>query len=681
MSAIEEIVQGKGKFVDDISMPGMQHLAIVRSPYSRAKILSVKGGYSFADFPAYMSSVGEGATQGQTELLEPVFGKDFANYLGQPIAAVLGANRYEAEDLAEGVEVELEPLKPVIELEDALKADPIFPSMKDNILSSTEVGRDFVPKDYDVEIEDKFAIRRVATNPIETRGIVAAYKSGRLTVWTPTQSVHSIREGLCEILQMNPKDVRVIQTDTGGAFGLKGGVYPEYAIAAFLAKKTGKPVKWIESRREHLMVSRPGRGVFGSMKLYAQRSGKVVGFKGEVYIDSGAYAGGSGDFSAGWVGMQMCGAYDIKNAFVDCHAVLTNKVTQGPYRGAGRPEAHFFIERMMDKLADELHMDPLDVRLANVSGEPIQTPLSVRVPPASDFLEDAAKKLEYHKHRSENVGLSLFVLLPAMYDGESARIKIEGGKVKVWLGGNNHGQRHELFVKTLINEYLQIRPDLVSLEMGDTDSIPEGVGSWGSRTAIVGGLAIVSACEKLKKELREKFNGRYSAQMLLELGGDVFVREGRPEYNMNSLGANLVTCDVNERGQVTVKECASYYDVGRALSPEVVKSQVEGGCAQGIGQTLYEEIAYDEQGQLITASISDSGVPLANQLPEYKVLIANTRSELPHGAKGVGESPTIGVPPALTRAVEKAVGRRITETPIRQEWLLRKKENIANPEL
>ncbi|EQD33507.1 carbon monoxide dehydrogenase large subunit, partial [mine drainage metagenome] len=187
---------------------------------------------------------------------------------------------------------------------------------------------------------------------------------------------------------------------------VKGGLYSEYALAAFLAKKTGKPVKWIESRREHLMASRPGRGASAFVKLYANKSGRILGMKGKVIIDSGAYSGGSGEFAASFVGMQMTGPYKIENAYVEAYPVFTNKVVQGPYRGAGRPEAHFFIERMIDMLADKLKMDPVDVRLINTVNSEFKSPLGIDVPPAKEFLEDAISKLNYRKLYKEKPGFS-----------------------------------------------------------------------------------------------------------------------------------------------------------------------------------------------------------------------------------------------------------------------------------
>ncbi len=669
MSTIEEIVQGKGKFVDDIVLPGMQHMSVIRSNYSRGKILGISGGYTFKDFPAYMSSVGEGASEGEKNMREPVLADKYVNYIGEPVAAVLGKNRYEAEDLSEKVEIEIEPLTPMMDPEKSIDAPPVYPYMKSNIYKKVTLGRDFRTDGFEVEIEGHFNNRRVATNPIEPRGIVAAYEDNQLTVWISTQSVHSIKEGLSEVLSMPEDNIRVIQADTGGAFGLKGGLYSEYALAAFLAKKTGKPVKWIESRREHLMASRPGRGTSAFVKLYANRSGRILGMKGKVIVDSGAYSGGSGEFAARFVGMQMTGPYKIENAYVEAYPVFTNKVVQGPYRGAGRPEAHFFIERMIDMLADKLKMDPVDVRLINTVNSEFKSPLGMDVPPAKEFLEEAISKLNYRKLYKEKPGFAFFVLVPAFQPGETARIKIENNEVKVWLGGNTHGQRHDIFVKTLVNEGLGINRDLVHLQLGDTSMLKSGIGSWGSRSAMVGGMAVHEACKKIKQAFIAK-NGIYSADALLKEGADEFVH-WRGEGTMNSLGCNLVTCEVNDRGQVKVKECAAYYDVGRALSPEVVRGQVSGGMAQGIGQTLYEEIMYSDDGQLLTASIADAGVPIASQLPEYKVLLSNTRSNLATGAKGVGESPTIGVPIALSRAIENVTGVKITETPIRQELLLR----------
>ncbi len=669
MSTVEDMVRGRARYVDDIVLPGMLHMAVARSTYPRARITSVRGGLTHKDFPALMASEGETATDSTAGPFEPVLANDYANYYGQPISAVLGKNRYEAEDLLDSVEVEYEPLPPVTDPVKALTAPPIHSGRSDNILIRVNLGNEFKPVDFDVEISNRIVNQRISNNPIETRGIVADYHDGFLTVYSSTQSIHSMREGLSEILKFPQEKIRVLQADTGGGFGLKGGVYPEYALAAFLSMKNGKPVKWIETRSEMLMASKAGRGVVGELTMFGKRDGTISGIKGRVIVDSGAYSGG-GEFATAFISRQVAGPYNIRQAYVEGLGVFTNKPLLGPYRGAGRPEAHFIIERTIDMLADEIGMDPVDVRLKNVSDMEITTPLGVKVPPARKFLEDGIRKLRYREMKNQKPGFGFFVLIPAYAPGESARIIVKGGHARVWLGGNAHGQRHELFVKRIVREELGLSEEAVTMELGDTEMTPEGVGSWGSRSAMVGGLALWEACQEIKQGIIKKY-GKFTTEILLKEGGDSFVFK-HVKGSMNSLGCNLATAEVDRRGQVRVTSMKSYYDVGVPLSLDTVMGQIAGGAAQGIGQTLYEELAYSPDGQLLTASIADAGVPLANQLPEYETYLAETRSELPHGAKGVGESPTIGVPIALARAIENVTGVPIRETPIRQELLVKK---------
>ncbi len=664
------LVMGKGHFVDDIKLPGMLHMSVLRSPYARARILSIKGGMSGKDLGARMASVGEGADPSQEVSIEPVFATGSVNYVGQPIAAVFAKDRYEAADLLDSVEVEYEPLVPVVTIDDALRSPPIHEGMKNNILVESSKGTDFKDPDSPIVLEDALDNERISPNPIEPRGIVASYTGGMLNVWISTQSVHSIKEGLVESLGLSPDKVRVMQADTGGAFGSKGGLYPEYVIASYASMKYGKPVKWIETRREHLSSTNPGRGVRGKIKIFAERNGRITAIRGEVLVDAGAYGSGISSFSPGFIASMMTGPYSIEKGYVVGKSVLTNKAPQGPYRGAGRPEASFFIERMMDLLADELKMDPADVRLVNLADKPFTSPLGMKIDPARPFFEEAIREMGYRREAKLNsaVGLSFFVLVPAVYPGESARIIVKDGKVKVWLGGNSHGQGHEGFVRKLVNEELQVPESIVTLFRGDTAMTLEGVGAWGSRSAIVGGAAVVAACRRIRSMVEKEF-GRYSSDLLLSGEYDEFVNQEQT-MPLNSFGANLVTVEMGRLGNVKIRRCVAYYDVGRALNKEMVIGQIQGGMAQGIGQTLHEGLFYNDDGQLVTSSISDAGVPLAEDLPNFEVKIAEHRSIMPHGAKGLGESPTIGVPTALTRAVEKATGKRLRRTPIMPEDLI-----------
>ncbi len=663
-------VKGTGHFVDDIKIPGMLFMTVLRSPYARARIISLKGGISSKDLGAKIASVGEGASEGEASSVEPIFANGFVNYVGQPVAAVFAGDRYKSEDLLDSVEVDYEPLKPVVTMDEALSSPPIHKGMRSNILSEAVKGHDFPDPSSPIVLEDTLENDRISTNPIEPRGLVASFEGGVLNVWASTQAVHSVKNGLAETLGLSKDKVRVMQADTGGAFGSKGGIYPEYAIASFASMKYGKPVKWIETRREHLTSTNPGRGVRGKVKIFSEKNGKITGMKGEIMVDAGAYGSGSGGFSVPFIESMMTGAYAIEKAFVTGKALLTNKVPQGPYRGAGRPEASFFIERMLDLLADELKMDPADVRLLNMSDKPFNSPLGMKIDAARPFFETAIKELEYRREAklAKGVGLSFFVLVPGTYTGESARVIVKDGRIGVWLGGNSHGQGHETFIRTLINEELDVSKELVTVYRGDTSVTRDGEGAWGSRSAILVGAAIVAICKKLRTDVEKEF-GSYSSESLLSGNHDEYVFDEKP-FSLTSFGANLATVEIGRFGNVRVKKCNAYYDVGRALNRDMVLGQIHGGMAQGIGQTLHEGLFYSEDGQLITSSISDAGVPLAEDLPNFGVKIAENRSSLPHGAKGLGEAPTIGVPTALIRAVEKASGKRLRKTPVMPEDLM-----------
>jgi carbon-monoxide dehydrogenase large subunit len=619
-----------------------------------------------------MASVGEGASDESGAIL-PVLAADYVNYVGQPVAAVLGENLYKAVDAMDEVEVDYEPLDPVIDPEAALTSPPIHPGTDSNLLAEFQLGKEFELPNAPIALEDTLLNRRISPNPLEPRGVVVHYDGSRLTVWASTQSVYSWKEGLCESLGLEPRSVRVVQVDTGGAFGSKGGSYPEYVVACYASMKTRRPVKWIETRMEHMAATNQGRGARAKMKIFADRTGKVLGLKSDLLIDAGAYAPGMGAFAPRWIGFQITGPYMIPKVYVNAKSVYTNKVPLGPYRGAGRPEAAMFIERMMDLVADELKMDPVDVRLRNASADPFISPFGLKLDPFKPFLESAVRELGYYdKRQGGGVGFSCFVLIPAAQPGESARIAVKQGRVKVWMGGSSHGQKHEVFARILVSEELGVPQSVIDVEKSDTDALDEGVGSWGSRTTVTGGTALIEASRKVKHQATTKL-GKYSAEELLRHEFDATVFTSQKEQ-LNAFGANLVTAYLDASGTVRLKECVAYYDVGRALNPAMIESQVIGGSAQGIGQTLTEEAKYSEEGQLLTATIADAGIPSALAMPNVVVKLANIRSPLPHGAKGVGESPTMGVPPAAMRAIEKIVGKRLRETPIPLESMTVKRE-------
>ncbi len=667
----ERFATGQGRYVADLVFPDMIHLKIVRSRYARAILRSVKGGFTHAEIDELMSAVGEGGEGGMGAVAYPVLASDRVNYVGQPVAAVTGRTAAEAEDLLDSVEIEYEPLKAISDPEAALVGEPIHPGTTSNVAGTGTVGAAFDDPAVPVVIEETLRNERVVPNPLEPRGVVVQWDGRRLTVYASTQSVPSWQEGFMESLHLPKEAVRVIQMDTGGAFGSKGGIYPEYIVAAHIAMRNkNRAVRWIETRYEHLQATEQGRGARAKVKLFADREGKVHGLRGDLLVDGGAYSVGMADWTPRWIGMQMTGPYRIPQAHVVGRVVITNKVPLGPYRGAGRPEAAFFTERMMDFLADEIGMDPVDVRLANASDEAFKSPTGLQVPSSyRSFLQDAIRELDYRNRVSDgHTGFCNFVLVPAARDGEGARIAVQDGRLKVWTGGNPQGQGHEVFVRRLVSRELGVPEGVVDLLPSDTDAVPRGVGSWGSRTAIVGGGAVVEAARKIKAKVAG--SGEYSPENLLAGRYDETVFY-KPEGNFNSLGANLVRAHLDETGMVRVHEILAYYDAGEVLYPEMVESQIAGGSVQGMGQVLSEGAIYDSDGQPLAGTIGDAGLLSATESPRVVVKTAKTRSNAPHGAKGVGEAPTIGVPPALMRAIERQAGHRLTRTPLDPEELLK----------
>ncbi len=662
------LIRGKGRFLDDLRFPDLLHLKVLRSIHARARLLKVPPTLLGRDLHAVLPSTGEGAAAGLTGVGEPAVAQEEVNYVGQPIGAVVAPTLAEAEDLAAEVDVEYDPLPPVVTLRQALSSPPIHAGLSSNVMTEFTLGEPVGDLGAPVVLEDRFQIARVAANPLETRGALALFEGGRLTLYASTQSVYSVRGGLSQSLGLPPEAIRVVQTDTGGAFGSKGSLYPEYVLLAHTAMRTGRPVKWIETRREHLTSSRHGRGTEGHVRLHAGRDGRVQALEGDILVDAGAYLCGLNGSTPRFIGYQLTGPYGIPRAFVHARSLYTNKVPLGPYRGAGRPEAAFLIERMMDRLADELGLDPVEVRRRNTTEAPTVSPLGLQLPPSRPFLEEAVKALPCPSPLPQGAGFCLFVLVPALAPGEGARLLARDGKLEVGVGSHNHGQAHGAWTRSLLTEELGVPPERIVVHNADTDFLSRGIGSWGSRSAMAGGAALVAAARRLRRQVEERTGG-FDLDRLL--GGEWDVTLFEPQSGqMNSLGANVVRARVDDLGRVTVEEVLAYYDLGRVLVPAAAESQVVGGTLQAIGETLSEEVAYDLNGQVLTGSLADAGLLPSSPATPVRVEFHGAPSPIPPGAKGVGESPTVGVPPALVRALEGLLRHRITDLPVRPAQLL-----------
>ncbi|MGC8558843.1 MAG: xanthine dehydrogenase family protein molybdopterin-binding subunit [Nitrososphaeria archaeon] len=661
MEYTERLIRGQGNYVADIKLPEMLYLEVVRSKVSRGNILSVKGGFSASDFNFYLGSSGEGYGPGNVQVKQPVFAEKYVSYYGQPVAAVYNSDKYAAKDLAESVEVTIDQLEPVVTLDQAFRLPPIHQGIRNNIASEFTLGGEFTDKG-EIEVEDELHLERVVTNPLETRGIVSFYQNGVLNVWVSTQSVYSIREGLSAAMGLQRNSIRVIQADTGGAFGSKSAVYPEYVIASYISMKTGKPVKWIESREEHLIASRPGRGATARLKISATKEGKIVGLRGEVIVDIGAYGDMLGINSPAWIARQLTGPYAIPNASIRAIAVYTNKAPLGPYRGAGRPEAAFFTERMIDLLADKLQMDPAEIRLKNASENTFKSPLGLVVNSSKQFLERGLKETGYWKMANTGKGISFFILIPAVQGGESARISIHNGRVSVWLGGNAHWQRHELFTKKIVSSVLGVPEERIYLNKGDTEELEYGVGTWGSRSAIVAGQALYRAAQKIKemaeKDGQDVLSGSYDYRIMESMSLD---------SSMISFLLTVTSASLNNLGEPVIDNCTAFYDVGEPLSETSITGQITGALAQAVSEVMFEAQTYDNKGKPEASTISEAGVPYAHQLPRFRVIIAQgAKSSTLHGAKGVGEAGTVGGLPSIAGAIERVTGKRVNSLPLKR---------------
>ncbi len=391
---LDRFVNGTGQYIDDLKFPNMLYMSVVRSPYAHARIKTVSGGLNALEIKGFYNMKND-------DNAEPIFAIDEVRYVGQPVAAVFSENRYESEDLIEGVDVDYEPINDAVTtIEASLKSKPIF-GLKNNILSTTETGKTFDESEvkYDIKVKDTIDIGRVLANPMETRGIIADYRNGVLHIYVSSQSIHRLKNYFVKSLSqfgISEKNIVVHHVDTGGAFGLKAAMYPEYIAACYASMKYKKPVKWIETRTEHINSAHGGRGIRADITVYAKNDGEITGLDGDVYIDNGAYYVDTASDDLGNVIHLMTGPYKIEKAHLYGHYVLTNKSLNGWYRGAGKPEAGIVMERMIDLLADKLNMDMAEIRLKNAIDAPFKSPLGLEFKtPAKSLLEDALKYFDY----------------------------------------------------------------------------------------------------------------------------------------------------------------------------------------------------------------------------------------------------------------------------------------------
>ncbi|WP_448539356.1 xanthine dehydrogenase family protein molybdopterin-binding subunit [Roseiflexus sp.] len=751
------LISGAGRYVGDITLPGMQYVAFVRSPYPHARIGAIDSSQALRVPGVTAVVTGEDLRDVYTEMLfEGSEGSDVSGeapprhshypvsiekvrHVGEIVAAVIATTPDAAADGVAAVMVDWQPLPAVADMEQALRPDAplLFEGTQNNI--------DHVWRRKRGDVEAAFAdahrivklrmiSQRLAGVPMEGRAVLTAPDptTGGLTVWTSTQAAHWIRRDLAKMLGMPENQIRVIAPDVGGGFGVKIGVYPEEAALAALTRRLGIPLRWVETRLEHMQATTHGRAQVAWYEAAVTAEGIVTALRARVIADLGAYPVSAG--IPDLTGMMAVGVYRIPAVDYEITCVYTNTTPVAAYRGAGRPEAAYYIERLMDTIALELNLDPVDVRRRNFI-PPDAFPYKTPVGPTYDsgnYDKPLTKALEVGRYtdlRAEQqqrlaaraagervpllgIGIACYVEMCGFGPFESAHVRVEpSGTVTVMTGISPHGQGNATTFAQIVADQLGADFDSVVVISGDTAMTPMGNGTMGSRSLAVGGGALVRAIARVREKAR-----RIAAHMLEAALDDVVFEEGRyhvkgspdsgltlaqiaeraysddlpddvdpgleatdffkPPALIYPFGAHLAVVEVDpDTGIVTVRDYVSVDDCGPRISPIIVAGQVHGGLAQGIAQALFEEVVYDENGQLLSGSLMDYTLPRADDLPAF--VVEQTITPTPHnplGAKGIGEAATIGSTPAIVNAVVDALkhlGVRHIDMPLRPEKVWR----------
>ncbi len=751
----ERFLVGDARYVDDITLAGMHHAAFLRSPHGHARVRAVdvsaaaslpgvRGVFTYDSFARWMKPLALfGAVP--PRLAERVaitvknvpqypMARDTVRYVGEIVAMVVADNRHLAENALDAIEVDYEPLPPLVDMVDAAEpsAPVLHPEWGDNVavaFKNTLGDPDRALAGADVTVRERFHVQRYVGMPIEMRGVVAEYdrRAGALTTWNNTQVPHFLQQGLANTFELPTHKVRVVAPDVGGGFGTKANGYAEDVLVPLAARELGRPVKWTEDRREHFMAAAHARHQTHDVEIGATRDGTIVGIKDRIWVDLGAYNSWGIVLPYNSVA-HLLGPYRVTNLFVDVTAVVTNKMPNAPYRGAGRPEVVFAIERAVDCLAHELGIDPADVRRRNFIRAD-ELPYEIDMPyrdgnplvyDSGDFpatLEAALAQVDYDAFRAEQprlrargiyrgIGMAAYVEGTAVGPYESASVRVDlSGRVVVATGAASQGQGHETTFAQVAADALGVPLDWVTVVGGDTDAVPFGVGTYASRSAVTAGNSLHDAATEVRGKLVD------AAAKLLEVApDDVVLEEGQisirgvadsalplgklvqaslptfaapgvapPRFEAEAFhhvptvtytnAVHVAAVEVDPgTGLTKILRYVVAHDCGNVINPRIVDGQIHGGVAQGIGGALFEDLVFDDQAQLLTGSFLDYLVPTSMEIPTIENVHLHTPSPRnPLGMKGVGEGGAISPPAAVANAIEDALapwGVRITATPV-----------------
>src|SRR2546422_3215734 len=716
------LVTGAGHFVDDIQPDRCLHVAFVRSTLAHARIRSLDVAAA-ARMPGVVAVLTGNDLQLPARVGFQMVAETFARpplaiervrFVGDPLALVVAESSGAAEDAAQVVGVDLEPLAVVVDPEAARGPDSplLFPAHGSNVANRFDSTReDDVLAGAEVKIRGRFVNQRLAPVPMEPEAILVVPEAGRLLVWATSQTPFGLRAELASSLDMSPSDIRVVVGDMGGGFGAKAGARPELIVVAAAARKLGRPVKWIETRSENLVAMTHGRGQVQEVELGAMHDGHLVGMRARVVADVGAYPG-IGALLPRLTGQMAFGVYSIPAIDYEAQCVVTNTTPLGAYRGAGRPEATAMVERAMDMLAAELGMDPADLRRRNLIA-PDRFPYTTaggatydsgdyakaldKLPEVSAYRTlrtEQARRRERGDRLQLGIGLSVYVEVTAVGIGpEWGAVRIEtDGTATVRCGTTSFGQGHETSLPQIAADQLGLSIESVLVIHSDTDAVERGTGTVCSRSMQHGGSAVHQAAQQVRHKARDLASHLLEAdpEDIVFVGGTVGVAgvpgrslswtslaaaatDGKrlPEGMKPGLaaeadfagdgsypfGAHCAVVEVDvETGDARLVRFFAVDDCGRIINPLLAEGQVHGGIAQGIGQALLEEVVFDDQGTPRSGTLVDYQIPSIGEVPEVVTATTETLSpNNPLGAKGIGESGTIGSTPAIQNAVVDAL--------------------------
>lgn len=683
------LVSGAGRFTDDVRPERCLHAAFVRSTHAHARLSRVDVSEAVA-IPGVVAVCVAGDLRFQSETARPRLCSDEVNFVGDIVAVAIGETREVAADAAAAVVVDYDRLPVVVE-----------PAKGDAVAFDFDLGDEDALSGADVVIRGRFVNQRLAAVPIEGNAAVAEPDGeGGLRLWTSTQVPFSVRSVVADAVGLPEEKVRVIAGDVGGAFGAKLMTYPEQSIIAAAALKIGRPVRWTEFRSENMVAMTHGRALVSDVALGAKADGMLIGLEVNSVQDAGAYAGLAPPQLV-LTGMLLPSVYQIPNVRFAGRSVFTNTAVLSAYRGAGRPEAIAIVERAMDMLAAEIDMDPAELRRRNlIHGDfPHATPTGLTYD-SGDYeraLDRALHAAGYAELRREQqsrrerkdrvqlgIGISSYVEMTAVLNtAEAASAAAQpDGSIMVTAGTSSSGQGHETAFVQLASEALGVPVDRIAFVQSDTARVKSGSGTSGSRSLQLGGSAVRKASLELVEKARQEAARRLEASVddVVRFDDGRFGVKGVPATALSwgqlageaelaveadfeqgdqtfPFGCHIAVVEVDvETGDARLVRHIAVDDCGTVLNQMLVEGQIHGGVAQGVGQALYEEFVYDAEGNPLTASLVDYCIPSIGEIPAVETVAMETPTPLnPLGAKGVGESGTIGSTPAVQNAVIDAL--------------------------